>query len=693
MSNISTFGTFTVARLGIYASHKAIDITGNNISNINTEGYTRQTIDQFSMNMGGADRFQSMMDTRVGSGAFVAGITQGRDQYLDVRYRLEQASVGAMEARVDGLSQIASVLDEVGRGVDGEGVLEARFEEMKQMMQELNTKGAGKDDFDTLFRSSAASMVDTLRSYAAELSKQKEQQSIAMHNDVDSFNSLLVRIRDLNTSIRKTQVYGGNSLEMQDERNLLLDQLSAYMKIDVTTEKEYLGEKLYVDKLVVRTTDQPQRTLVDGIYITQLSISQVNGEDDPYFNMELGPLTNVNGKTLIYKDEPEAAAPSAASGTEGASGTGGASGTEGSEEEELPKTELNLKDILTDALLAKDPPVTLTDTSTVTWNNDRKEYTVTTPAAAAGAEPTTVTVTAAEMQTAALGRLVTTEKNPETGEFFENQYSFTEFGAYSADGKITATLTGKEPTGRIALFDQELYGKLQARREILTKQGVFSTAEELEADPSASSKRGIPFYQKALDVLANTFANMMNDANLEASQNTTPLFSNDGTTDNADDPPITAANISISRSWSNGSLRVQTTDVRNDGLQSTANENLTRMLNLLMGAQQFKPTGSKGEINGDAASDEVFFTGSFQDLFTNHMAGGLANDQNTAETMKRNYDTMSNDLYVDRDAVMGVDLNDEAMNMMMYEKSYAAACRLMTTYDEMLNKLINGTAV
>ena len=40
---------------------------------------------------------------------------------------------------------------------------------------------------------------------------------------------------------------------------------------------------------------------------------------------------------------------------------------------------------------------------------------------------------------------------------------------------------------------------------------------------------------------------------------------------------------------------------------------------------------------------------------------------------------------------MGVDLNDEAMNLMQYQKAYQAACRLMTTYDEMLNKLINGT--
>ena len=46
-----------------------------------------------------------------------------------------------------------------------------------------------------------------------------------------------------------------------------------------------------------------------------------------------------------------------------------------------------------------------------------------------------------------------------------------------------------------------------------------------------------------------------------------------------------------------------------------------------------------------------------------------------------------------RDSVSGVDLNDEAMNLMQYSKSYNAACRLMTTLDSVLDKLINGTGI
>ena len=52
-----------------------------------------------------------------------------------------------------------------------------------------------------------------------------------------------------------------------------------------------------------------------------------------------------------------------------------------------------------------------------------------------------------------------------------------------------------------------------------------------------------------------------------------------------------------------------------------------------------------------------------------------------------------NEVTVDRDSVSGVDLNDEAIAMMQYNKSYGAACRYLTQLDEMIDKLINGTAL
>ena len=268
-----------------------------------------------------------------------------------------------------------------------------------------------------------------------------------------------------------------------------------------------------------------------------------------------------------------------------------------------------------------------------------------------------------------------------------------EYHVVSKDGQYTIHYY-KVFKGETQLGPAELYGKLQSEREVLTQRGVFSTVEDLKADPNAASKRGLPFYQKALDVLANTLAGVLNKANMDNGGG--PLFSSDSNTDyekpegsDSYSEGINASNISISKSWANGSFRI----IANDNeFQSTGSDNLSHMLALLTEDHQFTPGLSVYSDGTDQPySPEVFFTGSFQELLTTHIAGSLAKDQSLAQTMLNNYEITANDLYVDRDAVMGVDLNDEAMDMMMFQKAYSAACRLMTVYDSMLEKLINGT--
>ena len=73
--------------------------------------------------------------------------------------------------------------------------------------------------------------------------------------------------------------------------------------------------------------------------------------------------------------------------------------------------------------------------------------------------------------------------------------------------------------------------------------------------------------------------------------------------------------------------------------------------------------------------------------------GILGTEQNITGGKMDNYQLMTLNLENDRQSVSGVDLNDEATNMMQFSKSYAAACRLLTTIDSMLDKLINGTAI
>ena len=92
---MSTFGSFTTVRLGLYSAQKGLDVTGNNITNINTPGYTRQRLNQVSLVPSVTDRYASSYNTRIGQGAVVTGVSQLRDPGLDISYRKAQSDVGA----------------------------------------------------------------------------------------------------------------------------------------------------------------------------------------------------------------------------------------------------------------------------------------------------------------------------------------------------------------------------------------------------------------------------------------------------------------------------------------------------------------------------------------------------------------------------------------------------------------------
>ena len=69
-------------------------------------------------------------------------------------------------------------------------------------------------------------------------------------------------------------------------------------------------------------------------------------------------------------------------------------------------------------------------------------------------------------------------------------------------------------TAEVTLDDNDILGSLQATRELLTEAGSFATNDTVaNVDENAATKRGIPYYQKTLDLLAKQFAEQYNKLN------------------------------------------------------------------------------------------------------------------------------------------------------------------------------------
>ena len=262
-----------------------------------------------------------------------------------------------------------------------------------------------------------------------------------------------------------------------------------------------------------------------------------------------------------------------------------------------------------------------------------------------------------------------------------DNYNIQLYALRDADGQKK----DNNDTDPVKLGDNDLYGSLQARREMLTESGEYTTKDTVDkVDKNAAVKRGIPYYRHALDSLARELAKEMNtlnnvkDAAIPGEGNLFSIGSDTNDTTDANGG-ITAANISVSKGWREGSISMIPS--RDPGASSGDTSNLAAFLSLFEKTVEFDPKTLVGDAVGAP------YEGTFEDMLL-HIQSTLAEDQMSTSSVYNNYAITANEIYTDRDSLSGVDLNDEATNLMVYQKAYTAACRLMTTLDEALDSLL-----
>lgn len=839
---IGTFGSFTQARLAIYAAQTGITVTGNNISNINTPGYTRQRLNQVSLYASGADRYYAEGDVRTGQGALVKSLSQIRSPYLDIRYRTLNAQMGYSDGRLEALNEIQQILDEVGagdasKGEGGFGILGLEIQKLVEAFENLEDQ-TGHQEYDNTVRQVAKNLVTLMNKYANKLEEVQKNTIKKLEQDVQEVNNYLTTIRSLNEEIRKSEIHGDPALELRDERNLQIDKLSELIDIKVIYSEEDLGGGLKVEKLSIYldnanpdgevTTDES--LLVDGIFSGQLKLNKVpvenpaakfdaNNPDTWPYMMDDGaggftPTSSLDEAAMVPVENPNWDGNDPATQYLDENGNP----TDVNHAAEQPRANPDYKPYLTED---GKPTADLTEAQKVTdpnynmsiskLKNKIGEVYVAINKASAVVKSGDTLVDDGQGGTKKIADLFTNGRNsvsvatpdrPNPGDTTLMVYKRTLL-ANGKDYAYTAQMVTQEVSREVQLDDNDLTGKIQAWREMLTEKGEFADRAVITGvDENAGGKRGIPYYQRTLDLLANQFAKVMNEANqgflrdpdgnyittgkndageeigvaitisvngqdekinndwskmsedvqnaiiaavgltdaaemegegltgkdvLDAylkgqewkngkfePENKEDITLEDGTTvkgwgENArgifvggvlfsnnpgnDDPTgITASNISISNTWDTTHMLVCAYECP-PGTNKPASGGSDNVLHFeyLLSEQKFDfiPTDLDGYEN---ASGKPMLNGTFFEMW-NNIGTTLGEDQKYTGTMLETHYKNLLSVDTERDSVSSVDFNDEAMNLMMYSKSYNAACRLMTTIDSVLDKLINNTGI
>lgn len=269
----STFAGFTTAQLGMAASQRALDVVGQNITNINTPGYTRQRLDLASMNTQKGDFYSAKSNIKVGFGVEMTGVSQLRDPFLDAQYRSQISKLGTTDAHAAGFEQLTPIFDEATM----EGV-RAAFISLTSSLSTLSTQ-VGNQEHDTMVRSNMQILLNLFRENSVKLQDVREDMQMGFETtDIADLNQTLKNIAELNTSIKNSQVLGNPALELQDQRNQLLDELGSFLPITVKYKNQEVGPGQYVEVLNVDFTDTQgvKHSLLSGGLYAQFDADVLN---------------------------------------------------------------------------------------------------------------------------------------------------------------------------------------------------------------------------------------------------------------------------------------------------------------------------------------------------------------------------------------------------------------------------------
>lgn len=227
----STFGSFEIARSGMMAYNAAIQTTAHNVANIETKGYSKQVANMTSL----VSNKSSFLVQ--GAGVWVTDISRQRDEYYDVKYQTTQSAYSQYNTEEVYLKDMESVLASgITSDTSTQATISAAFDEFNATLS--NLVGSANDG--TIRRqcvTTAQTFTEFVNNVANKLQQLQEQANTQIKSCVEQINAYADKIVSLTKQINTIEAYGNTANDLRDQRTVLIDELSQYCSVE-TLEKE-----------------------------------------------------------------------------------------------------------------------------------------------------------------------------------------------------------------------------------------------------------------------------------------------------------------------------------------------------------------------------------------------------------------------------------------------------------------------
>ncbi|MEC2077884.1 flagellar hook-associated protein FlgK [Metabacillus fastidiosus] len=226
----STFMGLEISKRGMFTQQGALHTTGNNISNVNTPGYSRQRINfEATSPYPSIGMSRPQLPGQMGTGVEAGSVQRIREGFLDLQYRQENNKLGYWASRADALQKMEEVMNE-----PSDAGLSKTLDRFWQSLQDLavNPTNAGAR---SVVRERGVAVAETFNYLSTSLKQVQGDLKSELKVSVDEINSIANQLNNINKQISEIEPHGYLPNELYDERDRLLDKLSTLANIKVTS--------------------------------------------------------------------------------------------------------------------------------------------------------------------------------------------------------------------------------------------------------------------------------------------------------------------------------------------------------------------------------------------------------------------------------------------------------------------------
>lgn len=273
----ATFFGIEIGKRGILTQRSAMEVTSHNIANANTEGYARQravlaATDPWSV----PGSISQTCAQQVGTGVDVVKIESLRDAFADEKIIRQNSILQEKTTANDLMKEVEAILNE-----PNDLTLRSQMDKFWSAWEELSVNPSSIELRQNLVEQSQTLIeqfkeIDTNLNELQGITDHATNGSISdqLEDAVKQVNTLSARIAELNVTIEQMETANANANDLRDKRQLLVEEMSKLIAVDTTWDSsghltlrsgnQLLVEHSFARDLYVVTKDKSLPTTVSG---------------------------------------------------------------------------------------------------------------------------------------------------------------------------------------------------------------------------------------------------------------------------------------------------------------------------------------------------------------------------------------------------------------------------------------------